>query len=252
MNDYGLISIITPCYNAANVISQTIDSVISQTYTNWEMIIVDDCSTDGSAKVIQHYIQQDKRIKYFKTDFPSGSPALPRNIGIRNVQGDYIAFLDSDDLWLPDKLEEQVTFLEENHYDFVYSNYEKINWDGKRANRIVYVRSCSSYWDTLESCEIPCLTVLMRKTLIKDVYFKSIPKEDYAFWLEILRRGVNAYNTGKIHALYREAKQSRSANKYRMFKSQWLVLREIEGVKMIPAVYFMIVFSFKGFLKYLR
>lgn len=252
MNDYSLISIITPCYNAANVISQTIDSVITQTYTNWEMIIVDDCSADESLELIQEYAYKDSRIKYFKTDFPSGSPALPRNIGIRNAHGKYIAFLDSDDIWLPDKLEEQVTFLEENHYDFVYSNYEKINWEGNRANRIVYARSCSSYWDTLESCEIPCLTVLMRKALIEDVYFKSIPKEDYAFWLEILRRGGKAYNTGKIHALYRETRQSRSGNKYRMIKGQWFVLRKIEGVKMIPAVYFMIIFSFKSFLKYLR
>lgn len=247
-----IVSIITPCYNAESFITLTIESVLAQTYSEWELLIVDDCSTDGSYELIHKYACKDSRLKYFKTDAPSGSPALPRNIGIKNAQGKYIAFLDSDDLWLPNKLEEQVTFLEENHYDFVYSNYEKVSWEGKRANRIVCVRSTSSYWDTLESCGIPCLTVLLRKTLIEDIDFKSIPKEDYAFWLEILRRGHNAHNTGKVHALYREAKQSRSGNKYRMFKSQWYVLRKIEGVKVIPAVYFIIIFSFKGILKYLR
>lgn len=247
-----LISIITPCYNSMFFISQTIESVLAQTYQDWEMLIIDDCSTDGSPSIIQWYGEKDSRIKYFSTGNPSGSPSVPRNIGIEHAQGKYIAFLDSDDAWLPDKLEEQISFLEKGGYDFVYSDYEKMAWDGKRANRIIRVRSVSSYWDTLESCEIPCLTVLMRKTLLENTRFKSIPKEDYAFWLEILRKGYKAYNSGKVHALYREAKNSRSGNKYNMFKSQWYVLRQVEGVKWIPAIYFTLIYAFKGFFKYLK
>lgn len=102
------VSVITPSYNSSAFISQTIDSVLFQTYTDWEMLIVDDCSTDDSASIIKQYSKRDARIKYLKTDLPSGSPCEPRNIGIMSAQGRYIAFLDSDDVWLPNKLEEQL------------------------------------------------------------------------------------------------------------------------------------------------
>lgn len=247
-----LVSIITPCYNAVPFIAQTIESVIAQTYPNWEMLIVDDCSTDRSAEIIQTYVDRDSRIKYFKTDCPSGSPSLPRNIGLEQAQGECVAFLDSDDAWLPTKLEEQIAFMERGSYGFVYSDYEKMSWEGRRAERLIRMREISSFWDTLESNEIPCLTVLLCKELIGEIRFKSIPKEDYAFWLEILRKGYKAYNTGKVHALYREARNSRSGNKLKMFVQQWYVLRQVEGVKKIPAVYFMLIFTWKGLLKFLK
>ena len=245
-----LISIITPCYNSERTIKQTIESVLAQTYPHWEMLIVDDCSTDLSAEIIRTYVNHDSRIKYFKTDHPSCSPSHPRNIGLEQAQGEFVAFLDSDDIWFPMKLEEQISYMEIGHYGFVYSDYEKITWDGKRNQRIIRGKRISSFWDTLESCEIPCLTVLLHKDLIGRSCFNPIPKEDYAFWLERLRKGHKAYNTGKVHALYREAKNSRSGNKFEMFKKQWYILRKVEGVKRIPAAYFMFIFAYKGFLKY--
>lgn len=247
-----LVSIITACYNSSFSISKTIESVLSQTYSNWEMLIVDDCSTDNSLLIIQSYCKKDSRIRYLKTDKPSGSPALPRNIGIEHAIGEYIAFLDSDDIWLPNKLQEQYDFLEQNNYSFIYSNYEKISWDGKRAGRIIKLRNSSSYWDILESCSIPCLTVLLKRELVGHIRFKPMPKEDYGFWLEILRKGCIAYNTDKVHALYRESSNSRSSNKLAMFKNQWKILRNIEKVKKIPALYFMTLYTFRGFVKYLR
>ena len=111
------VSVITPCYNAGVTIINTIESVIAQTYTDWEMLIVDDSSSDNSADVIKEYASKDSRIKYLRTEKPSGSPALPRNIGIENAVGKYIAFFDADDVWLPDKLQWQVDFLEKNGYD---------------------------------------------------------------------------------------------------------------------------------------
>ena len=108
-----LVSIITPCYNAASVLSETIGSVRAQTYGEWEMLVVDDCSTDGSDKIAQEYARRDPRIRYLKTERPSGSPTVPRNLGLEAARGEYVAFLDADDLWLPEKLEEQVRFLEE-------------------------------------------------------------------------------------------------------------------------------------------
>lgn len=247
-----LISIITPCYNSASFIVQAMDSVLAQTFEDWEMLIADDCSTDDSAAIVQEYARQDSRIRYYRTDSPSGGPSIPRNIGLEHARGEYIAFLDSDDLWLPEKLKEQLSFLVTHKLDFVYSDYEKITWKGERKNRVIHARAVSSFWDTIESNDIPCLTVLIRSSVIGNTRFKHIPKEDYVFWLDILRQGYKAYNTGKIHALYREAKNSRSANKFKMFMQQWYVLRQIEGVKKIPAAYFLLIFSCKGLFKFLK
>ena len=152
------VSIITPCYRAESTIAQTIESVIAQTFTDWEMIIVDDASDDGSARIIKEYCQKDDRIKYYRLDRPSGSPSMPRNYGIEHSNGKLIAFLDADDVWLPDKLEKQVAFLKNNHYDLVYSYYEKMSWDGKRNERVIRTSDVTTYRSLLQSNTIPFLT----------------------------------------------------------------------------------------------
>lgn len=156
-----LVTIVTPCYNSKETISQTIESVLQQTFSNWEMLIVDDCFTDSSPEIIKKYADKDYRIKYFRTQNKSGSPSLPRNIGIENAKGEYIAFLDSDDLWLPYKLEHQLKFLEKNGYDLVYSYYEKIDWEGRQNNRVIRTREKTRYDDILKSNSIPCLTSMI-------------------------------------------------------------------------------------------
>ena len=247
-----LISIITPAYNAEKTINDTIQSVLNQTYSNWELLIIDDCSSDRTKDIILEYNSKDKRIKYFNTQQPSGGPSIPRNIGIKNSNGSYIAFLDSDDIWLPNKLEEQLNFLLSHNYKFVYSNYEKISYEGKRNGRFIIVRNISTYNDTLKSCEIPCLTILLEKSIIKNREFKNIGKEDYIMWLEILRDGNVAYNTGKVHALYREANNTRSSNKLKMIYLQWNVIRNIEKQNLIKSIYYLSTYLFKGYLKYLK
>lgn len=246
------VSIITPCYNAVPTISSTIDSVLSQTYSNWEMIIVDDSSTDNSADVIKQYASQDNRIKYFKTTLPSGSPSLPRNIGIENASGKYIAFLDSDDIWMPDKLQKELDFMEGNGYDLVYSYYEKMNWEGQRNNRIIKTRKKTTYCDLLKSNSIPCLTSIIRKEVLGSTRFKQIPQEDFCLWLDILKKGYTAYNLCEVTALYREAKNSRSANKLDMFKGYWNVIRNHQNIGLLPACYYMITYTIMGFAKYLK
>lgn len=248
-----LITIITPCYNNKKTIQDTISSVLQQTYPYWEMLIIDDCSTDGSDSIIQEFCKHDTRIKYLKTDKPSGSPSLPRNIGLDNAQGNYICFLDADDCWFPKKLEEQLDFIEKHHYSFVYSNYEKMSSEGVRNNRIIKTKSSSDYYDNLKTCEIPCLTTFIKKDLIQSSRFRDIKKEDYVFWLEILKKNkVTAYNTNQIHALYRESKQSRSGNKIKMIKAQWYVIRQVEKINIIKSIYYTITFLWYGFKKYIR
>lgn len=249
-----LVSIITPCYNASVFIQQTIDSVINQTYPYWELLVVDDCSTDDSTSIIRYYAEKDKRIKYLSTEKASGSPAKPRNIGLDNAAGDYIAMLDADDFWLPMKLEEQIRFLENNRYDFVYSDYEKVDCEGKRCGRIVKGRLVSTYNNTLNSNDIPCLTTLIKKELVNNVRFEFEPpgREDFVVWLKILKAGHKAYNTGKVHALYRQDKNSISGDKFIMFKRQWYVLRNIEKLDLFSAVSCILKYAIRGYFKYLK
>ena len=248
-----IISVITPCYNGSEFIAECIESVIAQTFEYWEMLI-DDCSTDNSAEIIKKYQKQDSRIKYLCTEKSSGSPAVPRNIGIDFARGEFLAFLDCDDLWLSNKLEQQFLFASLHDYPFVYSDYEKISHDGSRNGRILSMPAKVNYWDTLESCSIPCLTVLIKRSFIDNVRFRNTPKEDFVFWLEVLRRnGCYAYNTGSgniVNALYRVVRNSRSANKFLVISQQWFVLRKIESVKLVPAIYFMTTYILKGFRKF--
>lgn len=246
------VSIITACYNAENYISQTIESVISQTYSDWEMLIIDDCSTDNSAKIVNEYCIKDSRIKYLKTPSPSGSPSQPRNIGIEKASGEYIAFLDADDIWLPEKLQKQIEFILNHKYKLVYSFYEKMDWSGNRCNRIVKTRTKTSYKKLLKSNSIPCLTSIINRSIIGNTRFKQIPQEDFCFWLDILRKGYSAYNLCEITALYREAKSSRSANKLDMFKGYWNVIRNHQSISILPACYCMITYTILGFAKYLK
>ncbi len=247
-----LVTVITPCYNSALTIEQTIESVINQTYTNWEMLIVDDCSTDNTAEIIKKYEAQDTRIRYIRTSYPSGSPSLPRNMALDRAKGVWIALLDSDDIWLPNKLEEQLRFASINHYDFVYSNYEKMSYDGKRHNRLVRTKSHASYKDILKVNSVPCLTALIKKKAIGRIRFKDVPIEDCCFWLDILRRGISAHNTNEIHAIYREQIISRSSNKLSMISARWNLLRYVEKLEMGLSIKYMITFLVYGFFKYIK
>lgn len=251
MNKYH-VSVVTPCHNAQTTVTKTIDSVIKQTFPDWELIVVDDGSTDESAKLIKDSKEKDSRIKYIKIDIPSGSPSLPRNIGIENAKGKYIAFLDADDIWMPDKLQKEIDFLENNGYDLAYSYYEKMDWEGNRADRIIRTREKTTYRDLLKSNSIPCLTSIIRRDIIGDTRFKQIPQEDFCFWLDILKKGYTAYNLCEVTALYREAKTSRSANKLDMFKGYWNVIRNHQNIGLLPACYYMITYTILGFAKYLK
>lgn len=247
-----LITVVTPCHNAGGMISHTIESVLNQTYSDWEMLIVDDCSTDDSEEIIKRHQAKDKRIRYFKTEEPSGSPSLPRNIGIENANGKYIAFLDSDDLWLPEKLERQLRFMEVNAVSLSYSYYEKISWDEERNNRLITTALKTTYKSLLKSNSIPCLTAMITREAIGDTRFKQIPQEDFCFWLDILKKGYVAYNMCEDTALYRVAKDSRSSNKIDMFKGYWNVIRNHQNIPFLKCCYYMTTYSVKGIAKYLK
>ena len=232
-----LISVIMPCYNAEPFIAEAIQSVIGQTYTNWEMLICDDCSTDNSANIIKEFCRKDTRIKYLKTEYNTGSPSMPRNIAIDFSQGQYIAFLDADDVWLPNKLSEQLDFLIQNGYKIVYSNYNIISSDGFFL-RSVKARKRVDYNGLLLHSEINCSSAFLLKSLIENIRFKQVGKEDYLFFLTLLKeRDLVAYNTNVCHFLYRIVHNSRSSNKLQMLQQQWYILRNKEKLGFFQSAY---------------
>lgn len=244
------ISIITPCHNAARYIGQTIESVLQQNYTNWEMLISDDGSSDDTIRIVSEYAQKDSRIKLFQLDGQSGSPAAPRNNGLEHATGKYVAFLDSDDVWLPEKLSEQVAFAEANDYPIVYSYYEKMSHSGARSSRIIMTDASYGYDKIVQTDGVPWLTLLVRRDCIGDLRFVKAEKEDYIFLINFLKKGYTAYNTCRVHALYRETIGSRSGNKLKMLMSQWRVIRRYADLSIPKALGCMFVYAFHGLRKY--
>lgn len=245
-------SIITPCYNAILYLPQAIDSVLTQTYDKWELLIVDDCSTDGSYEIIQKYVKQDSRINYFRTTFPSGSPALPRNIGTKNAKGRFIAFLDSDDFWLPNKLEEQIPLFEEQEVAIVYSNYKKINVKGERFGCIIKAPKETNYKNILKENVIGCLTAVYDTNKVGKIYFSKIHHEDFVVWLNILSKGFKACNTNTVTAFYRVQKNSLSANKLKALMWTWNIYRNVEHLNWFLSIYYFLHYAVRAGNKYIK
>lgn len=183
-----MVSIITPNYNCGRFVAETIESVLAQTYTNWEMIIVDDCSTDDSLQTINKYAERDDRIKVLVNEKNSGA-AISRNLALSMAKGKWIAFLDSDDLWLPEKLEKQVAFMEKNSYSFTYHEYTEIDEDDNSLG--VYVSGIDrvSKMEMYCCCWPGCLTVMYDREAIGLVQIKSLKvNNDTAMWLKVVKK----------------------------------------------------------------
>ena len=235
----NLVSIITPSYKSEKFISQTIDSVLSQTYENWEMLIVDDVSPDNSNKIIEEYAKKDNRIKLIKLENNSG-PAVARNRAIEEANGRYIAFLDADDLWTPEKLEKQLTFMKEKDCALTYSSYETMSEDGEVLSRVVNPPAKLSYKDLLKSNHIGCLTAVYDTNKIGKVYVPLINKrQDYGLWLRILRKIDYAYGINEPLARYRIMSNSVSSNKLSLLKYHYKLFTEFEQIGKIRALYYL-------------
>lgn len=202
MND--LVSIIMPSYDTAKYIDKAIDSVLKQTYTNWELIIVDDCSPDNTDDIVKPYLS-DERIKYYKNEKNSGA-AMSRNRALREAKGKWIAFLDSDDLWMPDKLEKQIRFMERNGYQFSYTNYSEIDVNGKRNGITVTGPKRITKTGMYNYCWPGCLTVMYDRDVVGLIQIADIEKNnDYAMWLKVCQR-ADCYLIDEELALYRRGR----------------------------------------------
>ncbi|EPZ9215620.1 glycosyltransferase family 2 protein [Clostridium perfringens] len=182
-----LVSIIMPSYNTAKYISETIESVQSQTYPFWELIIVDDCSTDNTDEVVKPYLLDD-RIRYLKNDSNSGA-AISRNRALREARGRWVAFLDSDDLWKAEKLEKQIRFMKDNNYHFSYTNYEEIDENSQPLGIRVTGPKKISKQGMYNYCYPGCLTVMYDAKYVGMIQINDIKKNnDYAMWIEVCQK----------------------------------------------------------------
>lgn len=247
MND--LVSVVMPVYNAGVFLKEAVQSVVSQTYPHWELLIIDDCSTDDSVAIIRKFMEQDSRIRYYKTDKPSGSPTLPRNIGIEKACGRYIAFLDSDDVWLPEKLEQQLPLFERADTVIVFSDYEKISEQSIRNHRVVSAPAIVDYRKLLYGNVIGCSTAVYDTEKTGKIFFEYVNHEDYILWLSILKKGGVARNTGTVNTLYRVRKRSVSSNKRKAMSWQWHIYTRVEKVGYIRAAYYFIHYAYKAYRK---
>lgn len=224
-----LISVIMPCHNAARYVEEAVRSVCCQSVTEWELIAVDDGSTDGTLPLLRDLAKTDGRIQVLALPHASGSPAAPRNKGIEAARGRYIAFLDSDDRWLPFKLQNQLALLR-NGETMVYSNYEKVDSLGTRQGRLITAPSEADYRQLLRGNYIACSTVIYDTETVGKRYFKPIGHEDFCCWLDILRDGFRARNTNTVEMLYRVSKDSVSHNKLRTIAWTWHILHQEQGL----------------------
>ena len=187
INKNPKVSIIVPLYNTKKLLSETIESVLSQTYTNWEMIIVDDCSTDGSYEYAMTFSEKDQRIQVYKLDCNSG-PGAATKYGFEKAKGEMIAFLDSDDLWMPVKLERQIKFMTDHQYEFTCTDYEQINEKSSRIGRTIRCKERADYKSVLRICPVGSSTVMITSDLLGKVDIPTIRKNnDYSLWLRILK-----------------------------------------------------------------
>lgn len=248
--DYGLVSIVMPNYNGEKYLKATIESVLAQTYTNWELLFVDDCSTDNSIKIIEGFAKQDKRIFLIRQKENKGV-AHARNVGIAEARGEYIALLDSDDIWEKEKIEKQKRLMEEENASIAYCSYDFIDDEGKKIKKTFKVPCETNFKKMLTSCAISCSTGMFEAQLLKAHPFNGkYYHEDYVLWLELLRIPVKAVGIQEPLASYRLHSDSRSAKKINAAKERWKIYREVLRLSFFRSCFSFLGYSIRGVIKY--
>jgi teichuronic acid biosynthesis glycosyltransferase TuaG len=238
----NLVSIITPSFNSEKFIAETIASVQNQTHINWEMIIVDDCSTDYTVSIIEQFIKNDDRIHLFQLDKNSGA-GIARDIALSKAKGDYIAFLDADDLWKPLKLEKQLQFLKESKIPFTFSFYDCIDEEGNKLNKRVEAPRNLSYSQLFFCNYVGNLTGIYEVNFFGKIAISSTRKrQDWMVWLTILKKIKKAKPVPESLAIYRIRNNSLSASKVDLLKHNFAVYRSFHGFSYMASLSIMIGF----------
>src|SRR5690625_3515486 len=228
-----------PAYNSEAFINETIDSIKNQTYKNWELIIVDDCSTDNTIKIIKDYQKEDSRIQLFEQEKNMGT-AIARNIAVEKANGQYLAFIDSDDLWKKEKLTAQLSFMEENNYKFTSTSYEEVDEQGNPTGKKILSQKKLDY-DGLLKFNQGNSTIIYNASELGKFYIPDIRKRnDFVMWLQVIKKTKYIYGMEEALTQYRVRDGSLSSNKLDLVKYQWKVYREIENLSLTKSVYLLV------------
>jgi teichuronic acid biosynthesis glycosyltransferase TuaG len=245
----SLVSIVTPAYNAETFLPSTIDSVVNQTYSEWEWHIVDDCSRDGTRRLVEEHARADPRIRLVALATNSG-PAMARQAGVAAAKGRYIAFLDSDDLWMPGKLERQLRFMAQQEAGLSFTAFRRISRDGSRVGRLIQVPARLSYRQLLGNTAIATSTAIVDRRVTGSFAMVKTYYDDFALWLEITRRGCVAHGLDQDLMRYRVLEGSVSRKKGRSAMMVWRIYREVEGLGFARASWCFARYAFNALRKY--
>ena len=252
----GLVSIIVPVYNAGQFIAETISCVQRQTYDEWELLLVDDCSTDAGRELISQKSREDKRIKLIVQE-QNGGAAEARNRGIREASGQYICFLDADDIWLPDKLRLELEYIKKVQHEenpdagFVFMGYEFADESDAGLGKVVHVPEYITYRQALKNTTIFTSTVMIDRNKIpdEDIYMPCIASEDTATWWHLLKKYGTAYGMDKNLVRYRRSAGTLSSDKLTAIRRIWSLYRRQEKLSVIESVYCMCFWAFRAVLR---
>lgn len=238
----NLVSVIMPAHNSEALLQESVESVMAQTYPDWELLIVDDASSDGTLSIARSLASTDGRIRVIELQQNLGVAAA-RNAGIRSAQGRFIAFLDSDDLWLPEKLQIQMQFMRDHRAAFSFAQYRRLGTDG-RLSKAIHVPARINHRQLLRGNVIGCLTVMIDRAQIPQIEMPSIKHEDYVTWLGLLRTGHSALGIPQDLARYRVTSTSVSGNKTRAASWTWNIYRRAEGLSPLMSAWYFVNYVF--------
>jgi teichuronic acid biosynthesis glycosyltransferase TuaG len=248
VND-ALVSIIVPAYKAAAFIDRTIESVRAQTYPHWEMLIADDCSPDETREIVSRWAQRDPRIQLIALEKNEG-PAGARNAALERAQGRFVAFLDSDDMWLPAKLERCVAHAGAHKAALVYTGFRRISHDESRTGDYIAVPRTLSYWQLLGNTAIATSTVLIDRAIAGDVHMERAYYDDFVCWLSILKCGHVAHGLDEDLMRYRVLAKSVSRNKGKSAQQVWKTYRQVEHLGLVASAWYFSRYALNAVRKY--
>lgn len=247
-----LVSVLMPAYNAEKFIEKAIRSVISQTVSDWELLVVDDHSQDKTAQIAAALALEDRRIRLYQNERNLG-PACTRNRGLDLCRGQFVALLDCDDVWYPHKLETQLALARNKKADIVYCAYAIVNEDGEKACRDFIVPEHTDLESTLVKSVISCSTALLGRSVIENYRFPvGYYHEDLALWLRLLEDGMKAVGTSQVLAAYRIHSRSRASDKLSVARRRWQIYRSMMGMSVRESAFYFVQYAVAGMAKYQR
>jgi glycosyltransferase involved in cell wall biosynthesis len=245
------VTVIVPTFNSASYIAQSLESIIAQSFGDWECLVIEDFSTDHNADIVGEYSRQDTRVRFFRQERNCGAGST-RNVGIENSTGRYLAFLDSDDLWLPQKLEKQLAFMQATGTPLSYTNFFRVNESCQKTVGHVISPDTISYADLLQSCQIGCSTAVYDTHFAGKLLMPLIRRrQDWGLWLKVAKSGAIARNVGLTLAKYRVRSGSISRNKFVAMASTWRFYKEVVELPVGERIWRTLVYGLVNSRKYL-